>query len=59
MKSTLINNQVVCHYYNQDGHMQNRYPVKRNAYYGVKCIWVPKGTIANTQGHKKFWVPKT
>ena len=51
--------KIVYHYCNQDGHMKYRCPVKRNAYYGVKCIWVPKGTIANTQGHKKFWVPKT
>ena len=34
-------------------------PVKRNAYYGVKCVWVPKGTIANSQGPKRLWVPKT
>ena len=55
----LFNNQVVCHYYNQDGHMKNRCPVKKNAYYGMKCIWVPEGTIANTQWPKTFWVPKT
>ena len=47
VKSTPINNQVVCHYCNQDEHMKNRCPMKRNAYYGMKCIWVPKGTIAN------------
>ena len=58
VSNTSINNQVIC-YCNQDGHMKNIYPVKRNAYYGVKCIWVSKGTIANTQGPKKFWVPKT
>ena len=33
--------------------------VKRNAYYGMKCVWVPKGTIANSKGPKKIWVPKT
>ena len=38
--------------------MKNRCPVKRNAYYGMKCIWVPKGTIANIQGPKKYWVLK-
>ena len=59
MKNTSNNNQIVCHYCNQDGHMKNRRPVKRNAYYGVKCIWVPKGTITNTQGPKRFSVPKT
>ena len=47
VKSTSINNQIVCHHCNQDGHMKNKCPVKRNVYYGVKCIWVPKGTIAN------------
>ena len=39
--------------------MKYRCPVKRNAYYEVKCVWVPKGTIANTQGPKQIWVPKT
>ena len=59
VKNTSINNQVVCHYCNQNGHIKLRCLVKRNAYYGVKCIWILKGTIANTQGPKKFWVPKT
>ena len=35
--------------------MKYRCPVKRNAYYGVKCIWVPKGTITNTQGPNKCY----
>ncbi|KAH9770106.1 hypothetical protein KPL71_012261 [Citrus sinensis] len=42
-----------------NGHMKNRCPVKRNAYYGMKCIWVPKGITTNSQGPKKLWVPKT
>ena len=46
VKNTFINNQIVCHYCNQDGHMKNRCAVKRNAYYGMKCVWVPKRTIA-------------
>lgn len=58
VKSTSTNNQVVCHHCNQDGHMKNRCPVKQNAYYRIKCIWVPKGTVANTQGSKSIWVPK-
>ena len=33
-------------------------PIKRNAYYGAKCIWVPKGIITNTQGPKSIWIPK-
>ena len=48
VKSTSINNQVVCHHCNQDGHIKFRCPVKINAYYGVKCVWVLKGTIAKT-----------
>ena len=48
VKSSFINNQVVCHHCNQDGHIKNRCPVKRNAYYGIKCVWLPKGTITNT-----------
>ncbi|KAH9792213.1 hypothetical protein KPL71_004031 [Citrus sinensis] len=42
VKTTLINDQIVCHYCNQNGHMKLRCPVKRNAYYGVTCIWVAK-----------------
>ena len=38
VKSTPISKQVVCHYRNQDGHVKNRCPVKRNAFYSVKCI---------------------
>ena len=45
LKSTSISNQVVCHYCNQNDHMKNRCPVKRNAYYGMKCVWVPKSEI--------------
>ena len=55
-KSTSINNQVVCHHCNQDGHMKNKGPVKRNAYYGAKYIWVPKGIIVNTQEPMSIWV---
>ena len=42
VKSTSSSNQVVCHFCNQDGLMKNRCPVKRNAYYGMKCIWALK-----------------
>ena len=60
VKATSTNDhKIACHYCNQNGHMKLRCPVKRNAYYGVKCIWVPKGTVANSQGPKKLWVPKT
>lgn len=58
VKTTSINDQIVCHYCNQNGHIKLRCPVKRNAYYRVTCIWVPKGTIVNTQGPKNIWVPK-
>jgi len=50
--------KIVCHYCNQNGHMKNRCPIKRNVYYGAKYIWVPKGIITNTQGPKSIWVPK-
>ena len=59
VKNTSINNQIVSYYCNQDGHMKNTCPVKRNAYYGVKCVWVPKGTIINSKRPKKVLVPKT
>ena len=42
--------KIVCHYCNQNSHMKYRFPVKRNAYYGVKYIWVLKGTVVNAQG---------
>ena len=51
--------KFIYHYCNQNGHMKNRCPMKRNAYYGVKCVWILKETIANTQEPKNVWVPKT
>ena len=54
MKSTFINNQVVCHYCNQDGHMKNRCPMKRNAYYGVKSVWVPKRQLLTFKKPRSF-----
>ena len=51
--------KIIFHYCNQNGHIQYKCLVKRNAYHGVKCIWVLKGTITNTQRPKKIWVPKT
>ena len=59
VKATSINDQIVCYYCNRNGHMSYRFLVKRNAYYGIKCTWVLKLTIANTQRPKKFWVSKT
>ena len=41
--------KIVCHYCNQNGYMKYRFSLKRNAYHGVKCVWVSKGTITNTQ----------
>ena len=58
VRATSTNDQIVCHYCNGNGHMSFRCPVKRNIYYGVKCIWVPKGTKSNTQGPKSIWIPK-
>lgn len=46
--------KIVCHYCNGNSHMSFRCPVKRNIYYGVKCIWVPKGTKSNAQGPKSI-----
>ena len=58
VKATSISDhKIVSHHCNQDGHMKNKCPIKRNAYYGAKCIWVPKGIITNTQGPKSIWVP--
>ena len=54
MKSTPSNNQIVCHFCNQNGHMKSRCLLERNAYYGMKCIWVPKGITTNSQGSKKL-----
>ena len=58
VKNTSINDKIVCHYCNQNGHMSFSRPIKRKVYYRVKCVWVPKGTIANIQGPKSIWVPK-
>ena len=54
VKGTSNNDQNTCHYYNGNGHMSYRCPVKRNTYCRIKCIRVPKGTIANIKGPKKL-----
>ena len=59
VNATSINDQIVCHYCNKNGHMSYGCSVKKNAYYRIKYIWVSKGTITNAQGSKKLWVPKT
>ena len=59
MKNISINNQIVCHYCKQDGHIKNRCAVKRNVYYGMKCVWFSKRTIANSQEPETVGVPET
>ena len=39
VKAISINDQIVCHYCNRNDHINYRCPIKRNAYYGIKCIW--------------------
>ena len=42
VKATSVSDhKVVCHYCNRNGHLSY-------AYFGIKTISVPKGTIANT-----------
>ena len=36
--TSVSDHKIVCHYCNQNGHMKYNCPVKRNAYYGVKCV---------------------
>lgn len=54
VKATSINDQIACHYCNRNGHMNYKCSVKKNAQYGIKCVWVPKEIIANTQRSKSF-----
>ena len=50
--------KYACNYCNQNGHTSFSYPIKKNAYFGVKHEWVPKVSKTNSQGPKAIWVPK-
>ena len=50
--------KFVCNYCNQNGHTSFSCHIKKNAYFGVKHVWVPKAPKTNSQGPKVMWVPK-
>ena len=48
--------KCVCHYCNKIGHFISNCPIKRNAHFEAKMIWVPK---TNYEGLKIKRVPNT
>ena len=48
----------VCNYCNQDRHISFYCAIKKNTYFDVKQVWVPKAPKTNSQGPKVMWVPK-
>ena len=48
--------KCVCHYCNKIGHFISDCPIKRNAHFEAKMIWVPK---TNYEGPKIKMVPNT
>ena len=48
----------ICNYCNQNGHISFSCLIKKNAYFSVKQVWVPKARKTNSQGPKVTWVPK-
>ena len=50
--------KFVCNYCNQNGHTSSYCDIKKNTYFGVKQVWVPKAPNTNSQGHKVMWVSK-
>ena len=59
VKASSSNNlKLVCNYYNQDGHISFSCPFKKNAYFGVKYVWVPKAQKTSSQVPKVIWERK-
>ena len=56
--SSSNDSKFVCNYCNQNGHTNFSCPIKKNAYFSVKHVWVPKTPKTNSQGSKVMWVPK-
>ena len=48
--------KCVCHYCNKIGHFISDCPIKRNAHFEAKMVWVPK---TNHKGPKTKRVPNT
>lgn len=48
--------KCVCHFCNKIGHFISNCPIKRNAHFGAKLVWVPK---TNHEGPKTKRVPNT
>ena len=44
--------KLVCNYCNQDGYTSFYYAIKKNGYFGVKHVWMPKAPKTNSQGPK-------
>ena len=39
VKATSVSDHiVVCHYCNKNGHLSYSCPIKKNAYFGIKCV---------------------
>ena len=47
--------KYVCYACNQAGHLKFNCPTKHK---GLKCIWIPKGTMTSNVGPKIVWIPK-
>ena len=59
VKASLRNeHQVTCHYCQELGHRIYACPLRKGSHVNTKMIWVPKGTITNSQWPKKNLVPK-
>ena len=52
----IVYSKCVCHYCNKIGHFISDCPIKRNAHFETKMVWVPK---TNPQGPKIKGVPNT
>ena len=48
--------KCVCHFCNKIGHFISNCPIKRNAHFGAKLVWVPK---TNHEGLKTKRVPNS
>ena len=46
--SSQNDSKLVCNYYNKNGHTSFHCDIKKNAYFGVKQVWVPKAPKTNS-----------
>ena len=56
--SSSNDSKFACNYCNQNEYTSFSCLIKKNAYFGVKQVWMPKASKTKSQWPKVIWVPK-